>query len=104
MATRHDAYLYTKDGWLHFGCDNPFCSHPLVPNHWTIPAETKDFRMEVLEHNAKAHTLKIKVTNLHDDTRLLKAGMAREMECEDTLPACKEAFTKLWPEVKFNGH
>lgn len=85
----HDRFLYKKDGFLHFGCINPFCGHgdPALPQHFEIPLNSKDVTMKLLTH--KDRRLRIEVTPK-------EAGWKPAiLECEDNLEACNEGFRKL---------
>jgi len=57
----HSRFLYAKDGFLHFGCVNPFCGHgdPALPNHWQIPMETNAIRIRLLSHKHRHVTFEI---------------------------------------------
>ena len=93
---RHNAFLRLEDGVLHFGCENPMCCHPHVPNHWKVPLDGDLFKMELLSHGNRK--IKIKVT-LKIAGTVLPVGETRTLECLDEIEACMEAFNALWPEL-----
>ncbi len=89
MAHEHDRFLYEGDGYLHFGCTNPFCGHgnPALPYHHKIPLNNKDVTMKLLSH--KGGELKIEVTP--NDPKYGPAILS----CDDNMEACADGFKKL---------
>lgn len=85
----HDRYLYQKDGFLHFGCINPFCGHgdPALPHHYKVPLELKELSVRLLSH--KDRKLKLEITR--KDT-----GGQAFLTAGDSLAECKEVFDQLF--------
>lgn len=91
----HDRFLYEREGFLHFGCVNPFCGHgnPALPRHYKIPLETKELSIKLLSH--KDRKVELGLTRKDNgDQIVLTAG--------DSLEECKEAFDQLFNSREAN--
>lgn len=89
----HDRFLYERDGYLHFGCVNPFCGHgdPALPNHFTVPLETKGLSMRLLSHTDRK--VELQITRKDNGAQVvLSAG--------DSLKECEEAFAQLFNSIR----
>lgn len=95
----HDRYLYEKDGFLHFGCINPFCGHgdPALPKHYKIHMEIPAMSLKVVSHQDRK--LIIEAT-LKRDGDSFKAGTKVTIEADDNLDSCKEAFDRIFGSSK----
>lgn len=91
----HSRFLSVNDGFLQFGCINPFCGHgnPALPRHWSIPLETKSITISVVSHKDRLVTFAV---FLKKSVRKHEAGETVELICADNLVACKTAFAELF--------
>lgn len=89
----HDRFLFEKEGFLHFGCINPFCGHgdPALPHHWKIPMDTRDFSVSSITH--KDRKLSFTVVPKRDGANV-KAGASITIIADDNLESCKNEFKK----------
>ncbi len=85
----HDRFLYEKDGFLHFGCLNPFCGHgnPALPFHHKIPLDSEDVTMKLVSHRDRKMQVEVTPKDPQYGPTIL--------ECEDNLEACGQAFGEL---------
>jgi len=93
----HDRFLYTKDGFMIFGCINPFCGHgdPALPNHWAIPMETDAITIVSAKHNKKERLVTFEVRFKKDIGRF-KKGDVVQLPCADNFVCCKAIFNDLF--------
>lgn len=91
MTHEHDRFLYEKDGYLHFGCINPFCGHgnPALPNHYKVPLDSEDVVMRLVKH--EAGKLEIEVTAKVKDPEYASTLL----QSDDNFEACGQAFKRL---------
>ena len=85
----HDRFLYQEDGYLHFGCVNPFCGHgnPALPKHYKVPQDSKDVAMQLLSHKHREMEIEVWPKDESYGPAILK--------CADNLEACRERFKAL---------
>lgn len=93
-SAAHSRFLAVSDGFLQFGCINPFCGHgsPALPKHWSIPLETNSVKISVVSHKDRLVIFKVfmkQAVGKH------KIGETVELSCADDLVACKTAFADL---------
>ncbi|MDO9334141.1 MAG: type II secretion system protein [Dehalococcoidales bacterium] len=98
MAHEHDRFLYEKNGFLHFGCINPFCGHgnPALPHHDKVPLDSQDVTMKLISHDDGVVTIKVTPKDTAYASTILK--------CEDNLEACRQGFRGLvFPKREGSG-
>lgn len=89
----HDRFLYEKDGYLHFGCINPFCGHgdPALPNHWKVPMQFEGGCMKLLYHIGRKVAIEVTRYSTGEKTTLVT---------DNNLEACREEFQRLFPVAR----
>ncbi|KAF0145085.1 MAG: hypothetical protein FD156_1196 [Nitrospirae bacterium] len=88
----HDRFLYLKDGFMHFGCINPFCMHgnPGLPHYWRLPMDTTDWSLSISHKDRKLHI----VVTLKVSGKTFKAGEEITIIADDNLESCSKEFKK----------
>lgn len=91
----HNRFLFIRDGYMHFGCINPFCCHgnPGIPNHWELPMDIPEMTITLVLHKDRQVVFSV---TLKRDVAKFKKGDSVEIFAADNLSSYAEEFKRIF--------